>query len=92
MSHLSVLLNLQYEYNYYANNGPQYMVGGQGGSQPQISAMQRPGSPPRPPCYGQQLPYNTDAMYYNLPVYGPIDPPPVYQDALEITNAEVSQV
>jgi len=63
-----------YEYNYYPNGGAQYMVGGQSGPQSQVPSMQRPNSPPRAPCYSQQLPYNNPPdIYYNMPLYGPVE-------------------
>lgn len=50
--------------------------------------MQPPGSPPRPTCYNQQLPYNPDpALYYNIPMYGPIEGPPLYTDPLDISGS-----
>lgn len=79
----------QYEYNYYASNGgPHYVMGNQNGPQPQGPPMQPPGSPPRTSCYNQQLPYNTDpALYYNIPMYGSMDGPPIYQDPLDLANS-----
>lgn len=84
------MLFLQYEYNYYANGGSQYVVGSQGGPQSQVPPMQRPGSPPRPACYSQQLQYNSDAVYY--PMYTAMEGPPVYQDPLDVANGTLTEV
>ncbi|GJQ85072.1 hypothetical protein Trydic_g3728 [Trypoxylus dichotomus] len=81
---------MPYEYNYYPNGAPQYMVGGQGGPQSQVPPLQRPGSPPRQPCYGQQLQYNPE-MYYNVPMYGTMEGPALYQDSLDMANGTITE-
>ncbi|KAK9874326.1 hypothetical protein WA026_002677 [Henosepilachna vigintioctopunctata] len=87
---------IPYEYNYYPNNGapPQYMVGAQGGPGPQGPPMPPSGSPPRPPCYNQQISYASEPLFYNVPMYGgPMDhPPAVYPDALENTSNSYNEV
>lgn len=66
-------------------------MGNQGGPQSgQVPPMQRPNSPPRPPCYGQQLSYNAEAVYY--PVYTTMEGPPVYPDSLDIANGTIAEV
>ncbi|XP_018569962.1 deleted in azoospermia protein 1-like isoform X2 [Anoplophora glabripennis] len=83
---------MPYDYNYYQSNGAppsaQYMVGNQGGSGgPQCPPLPPSGSPPRPPCYGQQMPAYSpaDPMFYNLPVYGAtMEVPPVYTEAFDL--------
>ncbi|KAG5885341.1 hypothetical protein JTB14_014359 [Gonioctena quinquepunctata] len=83
---------MPYDYNFYQTNGAppttQYMVGGQSGpGGPQCGPVPPPNSPPRPPCYSQQMStYNpADPMFYNLPVYGPtMEGPPVYTEAFDL--------
>ncbi|KAJ8981932.1 hypothetical protein NQ317_002103 [Molorchus minor] len=81
-----------YDYNYYQGNGAppaaQYMVGSQGRPRgPQCPPLPPSSSPPRPPCYGQQVPaYNSaDPVFYNLPMYGAaMEGPPVYAEAFDL--------
>lgn len=68
------------------------MVGGQGGPQSQVPPLQRPGSPPRQPCYSQQLPYNPETMYYNVPMYGTMEGPALYQDSMDMGNGAITEV
>ncbi|XP_074030209.1 uncharacterized protein [Leptinotarsa decemlineata] len=85
---------IPYDYNFYQTNGAppsaQYIVGGQGGpGGPQCGPIAPSNSPPRPPCYSQQMPaYNpADPMFYNIPVYGPtMEGPPVYTEAFDLGN------
>ncbi|KAJ8957946.1 hypothetical protein NQ318_001945 [Aromia moschata] len=89
-----------YDYSYYQSNGgpppSQYMVGGQGGpGGPQCPPLPPSSSPPRPPCYGQQVPTYSpaDPMFYNLPVYGAaMEGPPIYTEAFDLgTNGPYSE-
>ncbi|XP_044762872.1 pollen-specific leucine-rich repeat extensin-like protein 2 isoform X3 [Coccinella septempunctata] len=80
---------MPYEYGYYTNNGApaQYMVGAQGGPGPQGPPLPPSGSPPRPPCYNQQVSYTSEPVFYNMPMYsGPIDHPPVYTEPIETSG------
>lgn len=62
------------------------MVGTQGGPGPQGPPLPPSGSPPRPPCYNQQV-YTPDPVFYNVPVYGgPMDHPPVYTEPIETSG------
>ncbi|CAH1970898.1 unnamed protein product [Acanthoscelides obtectus] len=87
-------MTMSYDYNYYQSNGvpptSQYMMNGQGGlGGPQCAPMPPSTSPPRPTCYGQQMPAYTpaDPMFYNLPVYSTMDGSPVYTEAaFELTG------
>ncbi|KAF2905784.1 hypothetical protein ILUMI_00379 [Ignelater luminosus] len=81
-----------YEYNYYPNGGPQYMVGNQGTPQSQPPPLQPPGSPPRTPCYNPQLPYSADPVYYNMPMYGTVEGATVYQDPMDMANGNLAEI
>lgn len=77
---------MPYDYGYYTNNGAptQYMVGAQGGPGPQGPPLPPSGSPPRPPCYNQQVSYTAEPVFYNMPMYGgPMDHQPVYTEPIE---------
>ncbi|KAK4878860.1 hypothetical protein RN001_011366 [Aquatica leii] len=81
-----------YDYSYYPNGGPQYVVGNQTTSQPQGHSMQRPGSPPRTPCYNPPMPYGAEAMYFNMPMYGgSLESTTVYQESLDMANGNINE-
>ncbi|KAF5307402.1 hypothetical protein FQR65_LT06916 [Abscondita terminalis] len=81
-----------YDYSYYPNGGPQYMVGNQNTSQPQGHSMQRPGSPPRTPCFNTPMPYGAETMYFNMPMYdGSLEATTVYQESLDMANGNINE-
>ncbi|KAK5638778.1 hypothetical protein RI129_013073 [Pyrocoelia pectoralis] len=81
-----------YDYGYYTNGGPQYIVGNQNTSQPPGHSMQPPGSPPRTPCFNPPMPYSADSLYFNMPMYSnAIEASSIYQDSLDMANGNLNE-
>lgn len=82
-----------YDYGYYTNGGPQFVVGNQNTSQPPPGhSMQPPGSPPRTPCFNPPLSYGGESMYINVPMYNnAIETSAIYQESLDMANGNLNE-
>lgn len=67
-------------------------MGNQGAPQHQQPPMQPPGSPTRTSCFNPQLQYGPDTVFFNMPMYGTVEGAPMYSDAMDMNNGNMSEV